>query len=52
VVEKDYVITWLLLGISDSTLKNVLAFKGGTAFKKAYFEDYRVSEDLEKDHAS
>lgn len=47
VVEKDYVITWLLLGISDSTLRNILAFKGGTALKKAYFEDYRFSEDLD-----
>ena len=47
VVEKDYVVTWLLLGISDSTLRNILAFKGGTALKKAYFEDYRFSEDLD-----
>ena len=47
VIEKDYVITWLLLGISDSVLKNILAFKGGTALKKTYFEDYRFSEDLD-----
>lgn len=47
IIEKDYVLTWILFGIVDSTLADTLAFKGGTALKKAYFEDYRFSEDLD-----
>lgn len=47
-VEKDYVLTWLLLAISrNETLSRILVFKGGTVLKKAYFEDYRFSEDLD-----
>ncbi|MBC8109817.1 MAG: nucleotidyl transferase AbiEii/AbiGii toxin family protein [Verrucomicrobia bacterium] len=46
-IEKEYVLTWLLYGIAqNSTLRNMLAFKGGTVLKKVYFEDYRFSEDL------
>lgn len=47
VIEKDYVLTWILLGIAESNLCEHLAFKGGTALKKAYFPDYRYSEDLD-----
>ena len=47
-IEKDYVISWLLFAISkNDILYNALAFKGGTVLKKAYFEDYRFSEDLD-----
>lgn len=47
-IEKDYVITWVLCVISQNELlKNALAFKGGTVLKKAYFSDYRFSEDLD-----
>jgi len=47
-IEKDYVITWILYGISkNGDLKRSLAFKGGTALKKMYFEKYRFSEDLD-----
>ena len=47
-IEKDYVLTWLLYAISkNTTLHNALIFKGGTLLKKAYFEDYRFSEDLD-----
>jgi uncharacterized protein len=47
-IEKDYVLTWILYGISQqSNLYNVLSFKGGTVLKKVYFEDYRYSEDLD-----
>ncbi|WP_407264874.1 nucleotidyl transferase AbiEii/AbiGii toxin family protein [Tenacibaculum maritimum] len=47
-IEKDYVITWVLYGISQTeVLKNLIAFKGGTVLKKTYFEDYRFSEDLD-----
>ncbi len=47
VIEKDYVITWVLLGLARSTMKKSLAFKGGTALKKVYFPDFRFSEDLD-----
>jgi uncharacterized protein len=47
VVEKDYVMTWILLALADSPLAELLAFKGGTALKKMYFPDYRYSEDLD-----
>jgi predicted nucleotidyltransferase component of viral defense system len=47
VLEKDYVLTWILLGIADSDLYSQLLFKGGTALKKMYFPDYRFSEDLD-----
>lgn len=47
-IEKDYVLSWVLFAISKNTILNkVLAFKGGTVLKKAYFEDYRFSEDLD-----
>ena len=48
VVEKDYVIGWLLWGIgSDPRLSATWAFKGGTCLKKCYMETYRFSEDLD-----
>ncbi len=48
VVEKDYALTWLLYGIYNSELKDVLAFKGGTALSKVYFPKFwRLSEDLD-----
>lgn len=47
-VEKDYVLSWMLLSISrNELLSKNLAFKGGTVLKKVYFEDYRFSEDLD-----
>jgi predicted nucleotidyltransferase component of viral defense system len=47
-IEKDYVLSWLLYAISkNKILHNALVFKGGTVLKKAYFEDYRFSEDLD-----
>lgn len=48
VVEKDYVIGWVLWGIgSDARLAISWAFKGGTCLKKCYIETYRFSEDLD-----
>lgn len=48
VVEKDYVIGWLLWGIgADPVLGAKWAFKGGTSLKKCYLETYRFSEDLD-----
>jgi predicted nucleotidyltransferase component of viral defense system len=47
-IEKDYVLTWLLWGMAQNPpLRQALVFKGGTVLKKAYFESYRFSEDLD-----
>ena len=47
-IEKDYILSWLLFAVSkNQILHNALVFKGGTVLKKAYFEDYRFSEDLD-----
>jgi predicted nucleotidyltransferase component of viral defense system len=48
-LEKDYALTWLLGGIysKDSKLAEVLIFKGGTAIRKVYFPEWRLSEDLD-----
>ena len=48
-LEKDYAITWLLYGIysQDSKLRDLLIFKGGTAIRKVYFPEWRLSEDLD-----
>jgi predicted nucleotidyltransferase component of viral defense system len=48
VVEKDYVLGWLLAGINEhEEIADAWAFKGGTCLKKCYFETYRFSEDLD-----
>ena len=48
VVEKDYVLGWLLAGIySNQLLAEKWVFKGGTCLKKCFFETYRFSEDLD-----
>jgi hypothetical protein len=47
VLEKDYCLSWFLVGLSAIPLRDCLAFKGGTAIKKCYIPDYRFSEDLD-----
>lgn len=48
VVEKDYVLGWLLAGIALGTeLGTTWVFKGGTCLKKCILETYRFSEDLD-----
>jgi len=48
VLERDYLLSWILAGITQvEILQNSLVFKGGTALKKCYFGDYRFSEDLD-----
>jgi uncharacterized protein len=47
VLERDYCLAWFLCGLAESDLKQILAFKGGTALKRCYFGDYRFSEDLD-----
>ncbi|HQT94415.1 MAG TPA: nucleotidyl transferase AbiEii/AbiGii toxin family protein [Thermoanaerobaculaceae bacterium] len=48
VVEKDYVLAWLLAAVAShpETSRNWV-FKGGTCLKKCHFETYRFSEDLD-----
>lgn len=46
-VEKDYVLSWVLYGISQNVRLSEWYFKGGTCLKKCYFETYRFSEDLD-----
>ncbi|MBI2410272.1 MAG: nucleotidyl transferase AbiEii/AbiGii toxin family protein [Candidatus Kerfeldbacteria bacterium] len=48
VVEKDYVLGWLLAATTfHPVTKKYWVFKGGTSIKKCYFETYRFSEDLD-----
>jgi predicted nucleotidyltransferase component of viral defense system len=48
IIEQDYLLSWMLAAISSiPLLKKTLVFKGGTALKKCYFEDYRFSQDLD-----
>ncbi|MDI6735830.1 MAG: nucleotidyl transferase AbiEii/AbiGii toxin family protein [bacterium] len=48
VIEKDYVLGWVLDGISNHPeIGSNWVFKGGTCLKKCYFETYRFSEDLD-----
>ena len=47
VLERDYCLAWFLIGLSQSSLREHLVFKGGTALKRCYFGDYRFSEDLD-----
>ena len=46
VIQQDYVLSWLLVGIfQHPQLKSTLVFKGGTALKKGYFGEYRYGYD-------
>jgi len=48
IIEKDYVLNWILAGISNQKeLSETWIFKGGTCLKKCFFEQYRFSEDLD-----
>lgn len=47
VIERDYVLAWFLNGLAGHPLREVLAFKGGTALRRCWFENYRFSEDLD-----
>ena len=47
-IEKDYVLGWILAGISQNeNLSKTWIFKGGTCIRKCLIEDYRYSEDLD-----
>lgn len=48
VIEKDYVLGWLLAGIAHHPrLARSWVFKGGTCLRKCYYETFRFSEDLD-----
>lgn len=47
VIEKDYVLGWLLTAISAEDRFSGWIFKGGTCLRKCYYETYRFSEDLD-----
>jgi len=47
IIERDYCLAWFLTGLARHRLRNVLAFKGGTALRRCWFPDYRFSEDLD-----
>jgi len=46
-VERDYVLTHVLAGICLQQGSERMAFKGGTALRLCFFEDYRYSADLD-----
>ena len=42
IIEKDYVLGWILAAIHNHTdLARNWIFKGGTCIKKCYYENYR-----------
>jgi len=46
-IEKDYMLSWILKGISKlQQLSSIFVFKGGTVLKKIYFENYRFPKTL------
>src|SRR5215469_1976667 len=48
VIEKDYLLGWLLAGIAQhEALARTWVFKGGTCLRKCYYETFRFSEDLD-----
>lgn len=47
-IEKDYALGWILIGVSSSGLSDKIIFKGGTALSKVHFPSgWRLSEDLD-----
>lgn len=47
IIERDYVLAWFLTGLAGHPLRDILAFKGGTALRRCWFANYRFSEDLD-----
>lgn len=47
VLERDYCVAWFLVGLSRCSIKDTWLFKGGTALRRCYFENYRFSEDMD-----
>ncbi len=47
ILEKDYVLSVMLIHLKDLGILDHLVFKGGTAIKKIYYPETRFSEDLD-----
>lgn len=48
IIEKDYVLGWILAGIANHPeIGSNWIFKGGTCIKKCYINIYRFSDDLD-----
>lgn len=48
IIEKDYLIELILYFVAkDKYLQERFIFRGGTALKKIFFKDFRLSEDLD-----
>ncbi|MBT9164984.1 MAG: hypothetical protein DDT23_00995 [candidate division WS2 bacterium] len=48
IIEKDYVLGWILAGIANHPeIGSNWVFKGGTCIKKCYLNIYRFSDDLD-----
>lgn len=47
VVERDYVLTQVLVSLSGHDDTAVFQFKGGTSLRLCYFDDYRYSADID-----
>lgn len=46
-IERDYILTWVMTAIATDEALSQLIAKGGTVLKKLYFADWRYSEDLD-----
>jgi uncharacterized protein len=47
-LEKDYVLGWVLFGVLKTSISENLVFKGGTSLSKIHFPwEWRLSEDLD-----
>ena len=46
-VERDYVLAHIIAGLGSLSDDHGLVFKGGTALRLCYFNDYRYSADLD-----
>ncbi len=46
-VERDYILAHIIAAISNIQEESGLIFKGGTALRLCYFNDYRYSADLD-----
>jgi uncharacterized protein len=47
VLQRDYCLAWFLATLATHSLREHLAFKGGTALRRCHFANYRFSEDLD-----
>jgi predicted nucleotidyltransferase component of viral defense system len=46
-VERDYILTHTVAAIGAQSADHGLVFKGGTALRLCYFQDYRYSADVD-----